>query len=78
MKVTPIRKDIASGIRYPKEELTRFVVVDGQLIKDEEKKLPGRGVYLRLGGDAKRTRKAFERLLRRPLTPEEEALLGLA
>lgn len=43
----PLRRCIASGQRYPKESLLRFVVgPDGMLVPDLDGKLPGRGLWL--------------------------------
>ena len=46
MKNQPIRMDIGTRETFPKEELLRLVVVDGQIVIDEEQNLPGRGCYL--------------------------------
>lgn len=40
------RKCIVSNETFNKDELLRFVEIDGQIIPDLAKKLPGRGVYV--------------------------------
>lgn len=47
MKITNSRLDVASHKRFPKEDLFRFVNIDGKLLLDEDGTLPGRGFYLR-------------------------------
>ncbi len=41
-----LRLDLSSRRSLPKEDLLRFVKIDGKLIFDKESKLPGRGYYL--------------------------------
>jgi predicted RNA-binding protein YlxR (DUF448 family) len=42
----PIRTCLGCGLRRPKKELVRIVVIDGILMVDVGKTLPGRGAYL--------------------------------
>jgi len=49
MKVANQRTDVLSRKKYSREDLVRFVVLDGVLTKDDNQKLPGRGVYLKKG-----------------------------
>lgn len=42
----PMRKCIACNTSYPQDELIRFTLQDGQIIRDKEIKNNGRGVYL--------------------------------
>ena len=68
------RTDIASRSPFPREELLRFTVKDGCLSL-----VPGgRGYYLKkdlASLEAAIKRKAFERILHRPLLEEELTLL---
>jgi predicted RNA-binding protein YlxR (DUF448 family) len=86
MKVTPLRKDIISNALFPKSELVRLCLVDGQLTLDLEKKFPGRGYYFKVnkGGvilpndlALRRARlKPISASLREELTKELEATYG--
>ena len=75
MQIENPRMDFASRQRFPKSEMLRLLRVDGRLVIDRDFNQPGRGYYLHKDGEsfllAKR-KKAFERLLHRPLTDEEE------
>ncbi len=75
MKPISLRRDIVSRASYPQGELRRFVVRSGELLEDKGERLPGRGYYLHPDGDPEKAIKAFARLLRRPLSNEEEALI---
>ena len=76
MKVENTRMDILSRKPYPREELIRFVIKDNNLVIDNDKKLPGRGVYMKKGNgkDAIR-KKTFNSFLHRPLNKDEKELL---
>lgn len=73
MKVENPRTDILSRKRFSREDLVRFVVFGGVLTKDDDHKLPGRGVYLKKGsGSLALERQCFLKILHRPLTLNEE------
>ena len=46
MKQEPNRMDISTRQVYPKMDLLRFVVKDGEIVLDETQSMPGRGAYL--------------------------------
>lgn len=41
----PKRTCRGCGQKMPQAELVRFVAVEGRLVEDGEKKVPGRGIY---------------------------------
>jgi len=62
----------------PKRELIRFVAKDGGIVPDPSAVLPGRGFYLDPSEDCFRKavkRKAFQRILKRDVPPEEQETL---
>ena len=74
MQINLPRTDIASRKAYPKQQLLRLVVAAGKLTIDSQGNLPGRGYYLKKDAASLETaikKKAFERILRRPLSEEE-------
>lgn len=74
MKRENPRLDIVSRKPYPTSELIRLVVVRGVVTLDLDHKLLGRGFYLKKDAtslEAALKRKAFERIVHRPLSPEE-------
>ena len=74
MKRENDRTDIATYQRYPKSELLRFVVREGRLLLDPNGELPGRGYYLKKSPESLQLalkKKAFQRILHRPLDEEE-------
>ena len=46
MKRCNSRKDIISGKSFPKNELLRLILIDGQFIFDKDSSLQGRGYYI--------------------------------
>ena len=73
MKVANQRTDVLSRKRYSREDLVRFVVISGVLTRDDNQKLPGRGVYLKKGmGEEAIKKSSFNKILHRPLTLNEE------
>lgn len=78
MKRENDRTDIASYVRYPKSMLLRLVVRQGRLTLDLQGNLPGRGFYLKKDLNSLETalkKKAFQRILHRPLNEEELSML---
>ena len=66
--------DIASFQRFPKEKLLRLVVMEGRLIVDIAGNRSGRGHYLKKDEaslELALKKKAFHRLLHRPLDESE-------
>ena len=78
MKRENDRTDIASRKQYPKSQLLRFIVKEGRLLLDPNGELPGRGYYLKkdiASLELALKKKAFQRILHRPLDEEEIARL---
>ena len=74
MKIENDRTDIASRKQYPKSQLLRLVVKEGRLLLDPNGELPGRGYYLKKDAaslELALKKKAFQRILHRPLDDEE-------
>ena len=74
MQKVHTRRDIATRVSYPKEELIRFTIFDGKIVLG---RLDGRGYYLLDSEEALRlaiAKKAFNRILHRDIS-EEEVLL---
>lgn len=42
----PMRKCIACNTSYPQEELIRFTLQDGEIVRDQDNRNNGRGLYL--------------------------------
>lgn len=42
----PMRRCIACNISYPQDELIRFTLRDGEIVRDTDTKNSGRGMYL--------------------------------
>jgi predicted RNA-binding protein YlxR (DUF448 family) len=65
----PVRTCVGCRAATSPTELLRVVVVDGVLVPDPERRLPGRGAWLHARPDCLRTahrRRAFPRALRVP------------
>ena len=74
MQKVHTRRDIATKLSYPKEELVRFTINDGKIVLGRD---DGRGYYLLRSEEALRlaiAKKAFTRILHREIS-EEEVLL---
>jgi hypothetical protein len=77
----PLRRCAVTRERLAKERMVRFVVSpDGALVPDLAARLPGRGIWLSARGDVietARTRGAFSKAARRPVTVPSDLLCGL-
>lgn len=63
----PIRTCVGCRGRGGRDELLRFVLVDGEVVADPEKRLPGRGAWLHDSPECRALaarRRAFARALR--------------
>jgi predicted RNA-binding protein YlxR (DUF448 family) len=77
----PLRRCAVTRERLPKEQMIRFVVAPGgELVPDLAARLPGRGIWLSARGDVvetARTRGAFAKAARGPVTVPSDLLSGL-
>lgn len=77
----PLRRCAVTRERLPKACMIRFVVApDGQVLPDLAARLPGRGIWLSARGDVietARTRGAFAKAARAPVTVPPDFLSGL-
>ncbi len=77
MRIANPRQDLLTRERHPKQELLRLVIKDGSLTPDPTGLLPGRGFYIEPANIGKAIdSKAFARIVKRPLTKEEEDRLS--
>jgi uncharacterized protein len=76
-----LRRCAVTRERLPKERMIRFVIgPDRQVVPDLAARLPGRGIWLSARGDVietARTRGAFSRAARGPVTVPPDLLSGL-
>lgn len=80
MHVGPIRTCVGCRARAEARELLRVVAVDGALVPDPRRRLPGRGAWLHPDPDCLRLaerRRAFPRALRVPGPLDAQVLHGL-
>jgi predicted RNA-binding protein YlxR (DUF448 family) len=77
----PLRRCAVTRERLPKERMIRFVVAPtGVVVPDLAARLPGRGIWLSARGDVvetARTRGAFAKAVRGPVTVPSDLLPGL-
>jgi hypothetical protein len=77
----PLRRCAVTRERLAKERMIRFVVApDGEVVPDLAARLPGRGIWLSARGDVietARTRGAFSKAARRPVTVPSDLLSAL-
>ena len=69
----PQRKCIGCNTSKDKDLLCRYVEIDGDLVRDINKKLPGRGCYLCDNDkciELAKKKKAFNRALRKEISAE--------
>lgn len=79
MKVTPIRMDIVTRKKYPKDILLRFVYQNGSLRFERGENRSGRGVYIHpTSFEDPRLEKAFSRAFKSNISKKmiEEAYHG--
>jgi uncharacterized protein len=76
-----LRRCAVTRERLPKEQMIRFVIApDGRVVPDLAARLPGRGIWLSARGDVvetARTRGAFAKAARSPVTVPSDLLSGL-